>query len=42
MVVLALCRMTRWSLREVLALTYDEALWWLEGANELEEAIRAR
>jgi hypothetical protein len=38
-VVLALCRMTRWGRNEVLEMTYDEALWWLEGANELEAAL---
>ena len=38
-VVLALCRMTRWGLNEVLDLSWDEALWWLEGANALEKAI---
>jgi len=31
--------MTRWGLDEVLELTYGEALWWLEGANALEEEI---
>jgi hypothetical protein len=39
-VVLALCRMTRWNLHEVLELSYDEAIWWLEGANALEAAIQ--
>ena len=37
---LALCRLTRWGLNEVLALSYGEALWWLEGAIALEEEIR--
>jgi hypothetical protein len=38
-VTLCLCRLTRWSLREVLDMTYDEALWWLDGANALEKDI---
>jgi hypothetical protein len=39
-VVLALCRLTRWGLAEALDLNFEEALWWLEGANALEERIR--
>lgn len=38
-VVLNLCRMTRWGLNEALNLTYDEAVWWLEGAINLEREI---
>jgi hypothetical protein len=38
--VLALCRMTRWGLNEVLGLSYAEAVWWLEGANALEAEIQ--
>jgi hypothetical protein len=34
--------MTRWGLSEVLELTYDDALWWLEGANELEAEIAGK
>lgn len=41
-VALALCRMTRWGLSEVLELRYEEALWWLDGANELEKKIQDR
>jgi phage/plasmid primase-like uncharacterized protein len=36
-----LSRVTRWGLNEVLDLTYDDALWWLEGANALEERIQS-
>lgn|GEM_PF-2799473 len=36
---LNLCRLTRWGLHEVLDLTYEEALWWLEGAATLEQDI---
>ena len=36
---LCLCRMTRWGLNEVLDMTYEEALWWLEGVNALEKEI---
>ena len=38
-VVLALCRMTHWGLNETLGLSYGEAIWWLEGANQMEEEI---
>ena len=38
-VVLALARLTRWSRESILNLTYEEALWWLEGATELEKEI---
>jgi hypothetical protein len=31
--------MTRWGLHEVLELSFDEAVWWLEGVNALEEAL---
>ena len=37
--VLALCRLTRWGLNEALALSYEEAVWWLEGAKALEESL---
>ena len=37
--VLNLCRLTRWSLHEVLDMTYEEALWWLEGAAAIERDI---
>jgi hypothetical protein len=40
--VLALCRMTRWSLNEVLDLPFEEALWWLDGANALEKEIQEK
>ena len=29
----------RWRLDEVLDMTYEEAVWWLEGANALEKEI---
>lgn len=38
-VTLALARLTRWSRSEILAMDYEEALWWLEGAAELEKEI---
>jgi hypothetical protein len=38
-VTVALARLTRWSRTEILALDYEEALWWLEGATELEDEI---
>ena len=38
---LSLGRMTRWGMEELLSLAYDEAEWWLEGANALEEEIAA-
>lgn len=31
--------MTRWSLSEILALDYDQALWWLMGAVDMQKAI---
>lgn len=37
--VLSLARMTRWGMNELLGLSYDEAEWWLAGANELEAEI---
>lgn len=37
--VLSLGRMTRWSRESILRLAYDEAEWWLAGANELEAEI---
>lgn len=40
--VLSLGRMTRWSRESILRLAYDEAEWWLEGANALEDEIIAQ
>lgn len=37
--MLILGKLTRWGRESILCLTYDEAEWWLEGANELEEEI---
>lgn len=37
--VLILGRATRWARESMLRLAYDEAEWWLEGANALEEEI---
>lgn len=37
--VLSLSRMTRWDRESIERLSYDEAAWWLEGANALEEEI---
>ncbi len=39
---LALTRLTRWSLTEILSLEYQDAVWWLDGAIELEKEIKQR
>lgn len=41
MLVVSLSRLTRWPLRDVLALTPDEAEAWLDTACELEKRISA-
>lgn len=38
--VLILGKLTRWGRESILRLTYDEAEWWIEGANDLEEEIK--
>ena len=41
MLAVSLSRLTRWPLRDVLALTPDEAEAWLDTACELEKRISA-
>lgn len=37
---LSLTKLTRWSLTDILSLEYQEAVWWLDGAIDLEKAIK--